>query len=152
MNNYIYAIGGAITVLALFENIVPNTKNGKLCKTIIAIISVIMIMSPIINIFKSDLSDNVIETSASYSDFLLSYEENLTATSIKYLLKNNDFIVENVNVKGESINGKFIVKQIKVKLENLVINEKEEHIIISEKIKNLISSRLYIADMELIGE
>ena len=47
---------------------------------------------------------------------------------------------------------KFIVKLVKVKLKNLVILDSDEHIFISEKIKNLIKSRLYVDDMELIIE
>ncbi len=151
MNNYIYAIGGAITVLALFENIAPSGKNGKLCKTIISIICVIMIMSPIIKIFKNEYNGEVM-SSASYSEYLLNYEETLTAKSIEYLLKNNDFSIENVEVNGENVDGKFIVKLVKIKLKNLVILDSDEHIFISEKIKNLIKSRLYVDDMELIIE
>lgn len=152
MNSYIYSIGGAITVLALFENIAPNSKNGKLAKTIISIVCVTMIMSPIINIFKNDYSNSNIESNSDYNQYLLNYELNLTEKSIEYLLKNNDFTVENIDINGDNENGKYVIKSMRIKLANLVINENDEHIIISEKIKNLISSRLQIKDVEITIE
>ena len=150
MNNYFYAVAGVIILLALFENILPNSSTGKSAKTVISVVCVVIILSPIVNIVKG--SDSFNETGSSYNEYLQNYQNQLTEKSVKLLLETEDFLVDTVSVQGEYISGNYLVNKITIKLENLVINDDSEHINIIENIENLLASRLNILKAEIIVE
>ena len=118
MNNYFYAVAGVIILLALFENILPNSSTGKSAKTVISVVCVVIILSPIVNIVKG--SDSFNETGSNYNEYLQNYQNQLTEKSVKLLLETEDFLVETVSVQGEYISGNYLVNKITIKLENLV--------------------------------
>ena len=152
MSSYFYAISGVIIVLALFENITPNSNTGKTVKTIISIICVMVILSPIINFLKCNVNDNTIESNATFDEYLASYQTNLVENSIKHLLITEGYELDNVLVKTSYNNGEQILNLISIKFKNLVISSDDEHINIIEKIKNLLSSRLNINGVEILIE
>ena len=150
MDNYFYVVSGVIVLLALFENIIPNSTSGKSVKTVISVISVVVILSPIINVIKG--IDNTVEVGINYNEYLQDYQNNLTETSIKFLLENEGCTPKSVEVLGEYLNGNYTVNKIVIKFENLVIMGETEHINIIEKIENLLATRLNILKAEIVIE
>lgn len=151
MGNYFYIISSVIILLALLENLIPNSSSGKSVKTVLSIIAVIIILSPILKIIKG--SDNSLtETGATYNQYLENYQNNLTEKSVELLLKTEGYDLEKVKVFGEYNGTNYLVQKIQIKFKNLVINDASEHIIIIEKIKNLILDRLNILKAEVVIE
>ncbi len=150
MNNYFYVVSGVIIILALFESLIPNSSVGKSVKTILSVICVMIILSPVINIIKGD--NNATQVGTEFNEYLLDYQNELTEFSVKSLLQTNGFSVENITVKGDYANGNYLVNKIDIKFKDLVINDETEHINIIEKIKNLLSSRLNILRAEIVIE
>ena len=149
MENYFYIISSVIILLALLENLIPNSSSGKSVKTVLSIIAVIVILSPILNLLKGYENDSI-ETSGRYDDYLENYQNNLTEKSVELLLKTEGYDLEKVKVLGEFNGTNYAVQKIQIKFKNLVINDEEEHIIIIEKIENLIFERLNILKAEIV--
>ena len=150
MNNYFYAVSGVIVLLSLLENIIPNSSSGKSVKTVISVICVVVILSPIINILKG--SDTAVETGTIYNEYLEDYQNNLAEKSIKFLLESEGYTVNSVEVFGVYNSSSYTVNKIAIKFENLVIMGDSEHINIIEKIENLLATRLNILKAEIVIE
>lgn len=151
IKSYFYVVTSVIVVLALVVNLLPNSSSGKSAKTIISLIAVLAILSPIVNLFKGD--DNLsVETGNYFNEYLQNYQDDLTESSVEYLLKSEGFLMESVKVDGVYFNGKYTVKKIFVKFKNEVITDGNEHINIIEKIKDLLESRLSIIGAEILIE
>ena len=148
INNYLYAVSGVILLLALVENIIPNSNCGKSVKRVISVACVLVILSPIINIVKEN--DDYVETSFTYNEYLQDYQNGLTEKSVQHLLISEGYEVDKVTVLGEYDGGNYTVKKIQIKFNNLVIMKGNEHINIIEKIDELLSSRLNILKAEII--
>ena len=151
MENYFYIISSVIILLALLENLIPNSSSGKSVKTVLSIIAVIVILSPILKIVKGS-NNNLTESAATFNEYLEAYQNNLTEKSVELLLKTEGYDLENVKVLGEYNGTNYLVQKIQIKFKNLVINDDTEHIIIIEKIENLISDRPNILKAEIVIE
>ncbi len=149
INNYFYVILTAIVLLALFENFIPNSNTGKSVKRVISVACVLIILSPIINLFKGDKSE-ILPTGSTYNNYLQDYQNNLTETSVKHLLITEGYDVDKVIVYGIYDGSNYTVNKIQIKFKNLVINDDKEHINIIEKIENSLSTKLNIIKAEIV--
>ena len=148
INSYLNVIAGVIVLLALLENVIPNSNSGKSVKRVVSVACVLIILSPIINIVKG--SNENTETAFSYNEYLQEYQNELVEKSVNHLLITEGYNVENLIVTGEYDGSNYTVKKIQIKFKDLVINENSEHINIIEKIDKLLSSRLNISRAEIV--
>ena len=148
MKEYFSSVITITFFLCLIDGILPKSKNGKVVKNVIAILSVTIILSPILNIFNSNLDlFNNTEILNNYSSYLIEYKKTTMVNEISYLLENNGYDVLSVEIKSKN-DGNII----QVFLLNNGINDQNEHIDSIENAKNLILERLYLDNWEVLVE
>lgn len=156
MKTWIISISAIVFITSIFGIIVPDSKIGKLIKSVFSILIIFVIISPIANIKNQDVSfENFINTSEivyqnDYLDFIADKKA-------KELENESKKIIENLGVNNVFVNicymhdhlEKFIVKSVEVNLKNAVIISDKAHINIKEQIRTELSSYLEI-DKKLV--
>lgn len=160
MKTWIISISAIVFITSIFGIIVPDSKIGKLIKSVFSILIIFVIISPIANIKNQDVSfENFINTSEivyqnDYLDFIADKKA-------KELENESKKIIENLGVNNVFVNicymhdhlEKFIVKSVEVNLKNAVIISDKAHINIKEQIRTELSSYLEIdKNLVLVNE
>lgn len=160
MKTWIISISAIVFITSIFGIIVPDSKIGKLIKSVFSILIIFVIISPIANIKNQDVSfENFINTSEIvYQNDYLDFIANKKA---KELENESKKIIENLGVNNVFVNicymhnnlEKFIVKSVEVNLKNAVIISDKAHINIKEQIRTELSSYLEIdKNLVLVNE
>ncbi len=148
MKEFALIIVSIIIFLVVFEGVLPKGKFGKHVKTVMSLVTVLVILIPVVNIFNSDYDFNsILNNNDNYEKYLEEYKMNTLKKEIKTVLESESIEVGEVFV--EMSNEKNIVKVLIKKDE---LNETVEHIDIKEKAKSLIIERLYLKGWEIIVE
>lgn len=127
MSSWLLGLIGVVFLGVLFDLVYPDGKTNAFCKSIFGILSVIMIISPILNLKIEDyVIDNSVNT-ALIQNINRSKCEALKLKIQKELSDKgfNDFVVEiDVNIN----NNEFEVENIYIDITNLVLSENLENI------------------------
>ena len=148
MKTYFSSIILAIFTLIAFDLLVSKTKNGKLVKSVISLIVTSMLVIPIVNAFNGTLDFGYDNSNGYYSEYLFSIEDKVIKTQVETALNKEGIDALEVNILREEN----LVKEIRVKIENLVITEDEEHINRLEEIKSCIINALKNLEVDIIIE
>ena len=144
MKEYFYQTLSVITFLSIADLIVTKTKNGKIVKTIISLISVTALSIPIISIVK-----NVKITNENYT-LVENYNEYLlNQNSIKKALI--DAEIDNFELKFEfsSSENLFKLEKIIIIFENEVINDNSEHIDMTERVNLALKNTINLSGVTI---
>ncbi len=135
MKEYFYQTLSVITFLSIADLIVTKSKNGKIVKTIISLISVTALSLPIISIVKNvKLSNENFNYVQNYNEYLLELQEEVYKKTIKKALF--DAQIDNFELEFEfsSDDNIFKLEKIIIIFENEVINDNNEHIDMTERV------------------
>ena len=149
MKEYLISVVSVILFLSILEIFVPNSKVGQLVKSIISIVSFLLMLSPIITLINKEFNVDLIKNDSSYSEFLIDYEKKIIKEEIIMLLSTNEIEVESVEIEGYENDGDFEVSKIYIKIVKDVISSEDEHIIKIDKAKSLVIERLYYNQVEV---
>lgn len=149
MKEYLISCISAVAFFSLIESLVLKGALTKILKSIISLISILIIIYPIVNLINYNFKDNYNQINEEYSSYLIKIEQKTTESEISSLLIKNGYTVSEVKVEVDNQNGNAIIKKINVKISVLGITENEEHININDKIKNLILENLHEKNVEI---
>ena len=148
MKEYALVIVSVIVFLVVFEGVLPKGKFSKYVKTVMSLVTVLVILIPIVNIFNNDYSyTSILSGDLAYEEYLEEYKKTTLEKEIKTVLESEKILVNSVFV--EILDNK---NKVTILLENQVLNEELEHIDIMEKAKKLVCERLYLTDWEIVVE
>lgn len=156
MKTWIISISAIIILTSIFGLIIPESKIGKLIKSIFSILVVFVMISPL---------SNIKNQSFSFDDFVNIYSINYQNEFLDYIgeqkvdgLKNEcEKIIKNKGVNNVfvdicykyDVNKKFIIENAIINLKNAVIISDKANINIKEEIKKDISLYLQIDENEI---
>ncbi len=149
MKEYLISCISAVAFFSLIESLVLKGALTKILKSIISLISILIIIYPIVNLINYNFKDNYNQINEEYSSYLIKIEQKTTESEISSLLIKNGYTVSEVKVEVDNENGNAIIKKISVKISVLGITENDEHININDKIKNLILENLHENSVEI---
>ena len=154
MSSWIISISVAVILGTLVEVIMPEGRLNKVIKSVLGVVCMLIIISPIKNLDLKSLNFNSFfgETQIDKQ-----FVEDRQSEQIKYLesnieknLERNGFVGVKVKIYGNFENNSIIIKTIFVDLENLVINENSENINKYNNIVAIIKSSVDITEEQVI--
>ena len=145
LSSYLLGIVGVVLLTVLIDLILPDGKINKYIKSVIAIVVVAVIISPVAKLVKSDFDFSNLFTSSGYKvdEVLLSEITNQNLqnyeSELEKSLANLGYSNVHISIVSERRNGNQIIKYIYVDLCDLVINKNESHIDYYTKIKESVA-------------
>lgn len=151
MNDWIIKVICVVLLTSILSLIVPENSIGKNIKGIFSLITVLVVITPLINSFQNgfNFQNNAYTNSiVLQEDFLINISEKrieLLKDECISIFKKNNLDVENCVISYEISNEyEVTVKKVHIYLNNLVINSNLEHKNIIEKCKNEIKNYIGI--------
>ena len=151
MKTWIISISAIIILTSIFGLIIPESKIGKLIKSIFSLLVVLVIISPLSSIKNQNFSfDNFVNGSEiSYQNDYLDFVGNQKASSLEDECQK---IIKNKGVNNVFVNicykynedKKFIIESAQINFKNAVIISDKANINIKEEIKSDLSLYLQI--------
>ena len=152
MTNWILSIVGMVFIGVILEAVIPDGKTNAFIKAIFSIIFMVVVISPIINLFGKDNVFDFSEILKPTSEVVEQNEHELM--ELKFIIENH--LIDNgihgveVKVKGYSSNNDLKIEQINVNLSNLIINKKDEHIDKYKLITTLIKEKVEVNEEQIV--
>ena len=150
MNNFFLASLTSIAFLSILDVLVSKSKNGKLVKTVISIVAVCMLLTPILSIVKNFSLSNINEID--YEKDYLELEGKIYTSNIKNVLLKAGYKVEGVEVEFSTENENSTLNKITIKFRNQVIIESGGHINMLDNVKTLLSGSINLDKVEVVIE
>ncbi len=151
MNNLFVVSLTSITFLTMLDVIVSKTKNGKVVKTVISLVAVTILLTPIVSIIKNFDINYDISANENYQNYLIDFESKVYKSTIKSVLEKNGYEVQDVIISFSEDNV-YSPKKVTIKLKNTVINGQEEHINMIERVKTLLKTAINTENVEILIE
>ena len=152
MKSWIISIISVVLLNLVSEIILSQSTIGEFIKKIFGLVTILVIISPIANIFKIDI-DNIINTYDSKFNYQSEYisivengQEEFYENYIKQLLEDEGFLNVNVEIDYKIEDNGININKITLNLKNLVINENQPHINKYTEIKNIICNAIPIIE------
>ncbi|MBE5744489.1 MAG: hypothetical protein E7358_07290 [Clostridiales bacterium] len=146
MKDYLIISLSIVVLLAFLDIFISKTKNGKVVKSVISVISVTMLLTPIVSIIKGDSS--LLEGgyyNEYLSEYLIELEKKVVVNKIDSALDNLDYLISDFELEFSNENDCVILEKIKLK----VINQNYEHIDILETVKNSLKTVVDVEKVEI---
>ena len=151
MNRYVVSIIVTVFLIALITFLLPNGSTSKYVKSVLSMVLVVVLISPLIKFNIKDFKfDNFFESPNVYvqTDFL----DYVLDEKVKSLTKNCDMILNDLGVSGADIkifyqqkNGvEILIQNVTINLKKSVISSDSSHINIIEKLKKAVSEYLNV--------
>ena len=145
LSSYLLSVVGVVLLTVLIDLILPDGKINKYVKSVVAIVVVAVIISPVAKLVKSDFDFSNLFTNSSYQVDEVILNE-LTNQNLQNYQSEWESNLEKLGYSGVHIsiacaekNGNQIIKYIYVDLCDLVINKNESHIDYYTKIKESVA-------------
>lgn len=145
MKEWVLCLTGVILLTTIFYLIMPSGKTNSLIKGIFSLVCILVLVQPILSLKNADYdSFNFAEIELNLDDDYLSYVntknvENIEKTCQK-LIKNQCLYSDTIDVEIVEVKDyEYKLKGIQIKLKNLVIEDKSEHINRLESVRSSIS-------------
>ena len=145
MKEWVLCLTGVIILTTIFYLIMPSGKTNSLIKGIFSLVCILVLVQPILSLKNNDYDIfNFAEIELNLDDDYLSYVntknvENIEKTCQK-LLKNQCLYSDTIDVEFVEVKDyEYKLKGIQIKLKNLVIEDKSEHINRLESVRSSIS-------------
>ena len=154
MSSWIISISVAVILGTLVEVIMPEGRLNKVIKSVLGVVCMLIIISPIKNLDLKNLNFNSFfgetQIDKQFVEDRQSEQINLLESNIEKNLERNGFVGAKVKIYGDFENNSIIIKTIFVDLENLVINENSENINKYNNIVAIIKSSVDITEEQVI--
>ncbi len=144
MNGWLIKTAGIVMVTAIAEILLPSGKTKNACRTVMALLTVAVMISPLADIagFEFDFKNAFPAADEIYVDTTAEYYCNLSEKEVKNLLEKEGYVCPECEIEGVFDRGKFITQKVCVKIKNTVISGEDEHIIDTVKITEMLASAL----------
>lgn len=119
MTAYLLSVSGAVFLSVIVSFIIPDGKLHKTVSLVLRLICILIIISPITQIFKID--DGQVEISADI-DFVVAAYTNNQNIALEESVLNEFNIACDCNVEIEYSEGKFVEKSVTVKISQKDLN------------------------------
>ena len=155
MSSWVLSIVGVILLTSVVGIIMPEGKMGLFIKGLLAIISTLVIIQPVINFYSKgfDIEETLNEYDIGLQDdFLYFIQEKRIEEYENHcldILSDNGIENGKISVEAETSDNRIIIKKVRIDLSDSVINHNEEHINILTSIISEVANYLNIEE-ELI--
>ena len=99
MKTWIISISAIVLLTSIFSVIIPESKVGKLIKSVFSVLVVFVIINPIINIKNQDFSFDYLVSSGDIT-FDDNYLDFISAKKVEVINSESKKMIENLGVKG----------------------------------------------------
>ena len=156
LTSWVLKIVGIISLTVITEIIIPNSKTQKLIKGVMAFITVLVIATPIVDVFNTDIDAVSIDNDGEYSYnaelsntiFDIRYQSALN--EIQTILINNDVIDAKIELNAKNNETFLQIENIKINLDNAVILNKDENTIDLDRLNQLIANKFNLSAERVI--
>ena len=136
MKEYLYATLTSVLVLISIDILISKSKNGKVVKSVLALVVTTMLAVPVVSLITGKGSYSL-DFSSEYFEYLTELEDENLKSKIKTAIYEKGIEVKSVTFEKE--NGKIV--KVFIKIENEVILDGNGHInIITERVYSVIKS------------
>ena len=155
ISTYLLSIVGATLLYVLLDLIVSDGKIAKYTKSIMGLVLVFVIVSPLPKLLKTKLDfSSVMEEGISlnqeYQEVFAEQQKSLMEKRLINILKEEGYEGVELEIWGNNVDGNLQINYIFVDLKNLVISQNLEHINYYEAIKNLLIKHLGVDEGQVI--
>ena len=151
MNSYFSVIITSISFLTVLDLLISKSKNGRVAKTVISVVSVTMLAYPVVSLIKNFNLSYTPEADVNFEIHLLENKKSFYENSIKNSLNELGFEILNVNCEFDSKKS-YNLNKITVKTKFDVINKNDANIYMVDEIKKLLKSVTDVNFVEIIIE
>lgn len=144
-SEWVVSVVGVVFFGVVADIILPQGQTSKYIKSIFAIITVFVIISPLPNLFdnfanQEDLffEQESVELEQSLIDQLVFLKQEEMEESLKILFEENGVYNVEFEVEIDFENGKYTKDKIKIYLKNAVIQNEDKNINIKERLQKLV--------------
>ena len=156
IKGWVITICSVVLLTTIITIIVPNGKTAKVIKGVFALLTTLIIISPISNVvnngfsFNSFENGNIIEIQQEFIDYI-------GGKRVEEYKKGCDKILTDIGISNAQIeikytlddNNVFSIKNVNVNLKSAVINSNSTHIDIIKDVKKALSQYLSISENEV---
>ena len=145
MKEWVLCLTGVIFLTTIFYLIMPSGKTNSLIKGIFSLVCILILVQPILSLKNNDYDIfNFAEIELNLDDDYLSYVNSKNVENIERacqkLLKNQSLYSDTINVEFVEVKDyEYKLERVQIKLKNLVIEDKSEHINRLESVRSSIS-------------
>lgn len=145
MKEWVLCLTGVIFLTTIFYLIMPSGKTNSLIKGIFSLVCILILVQPILSLKNNDYDIfNFAEIELNLDDDYLSYVNSKNVENIERacqkLLKNQSLYSDTIDVEFVEVRDyEYKLERVQIKLKNLVIEDKSEHINRLESVRSSIS-------------
>ncbi|MBR1925864.1 MAG: stage III sporulation protein AF [Clostridia bacterium] len=153
VSGYLLSVVGVVLFSIVLDLILSDGTTKKYIKSIMSLILIFVLVSPLPKIIKNDLDFSFINSSVKlneeYQNVVFEQQKNQTEKDLEKFLFNEGFKNIKITIWADNLNG-FKINTIFVDLTGLVLAEKNQHINKYEAIKILLIKQTGIKEEQVI--
>ena len=150
---YLLSIVGVVLLSIVLDLVLSDGTTKKYIKSIMSLILIFVLVSPLPKIIKNGVNFSFIESSVSldenYQNVIFEQQKNQLEKNLEKLLADEGFKNVKVSIWADNFNG-LNINTIFVDLSNLVLSENNQHINKYEAIKILLTKQTGIKEEQVI--
>lgn len=152
---YLLSIAGVVILTTLFDLILAENKISKYVKSIMALVLIFVIVSPLPKLFKSGLNlnsflDDSMQLNTDYNNVFNDEQIRVLERNLQQKLKEGGFDNVEVTIWADFEQNNMKINYIFVDSQNLVLMENDQHININEAIKILLMEQTGIDEERVV--
>ena len=152
---YLLSIAGIVILTTLFDLILSENKISKYIKSIMALVLIFVIVSPLPKLFKSGLNlnsflEDSIKLNTNYNNVFNDEQIKVLEQNLSQKLKEEGFDCVKITIWADFDQNNIKINYIFVDLENLVLRQNDQHININEAIKILLMEQTGIDEERVV--
>ena len=147
LTSWVLKIVGIISLTVITEIIIPNSKTSKIIKGVMAFITVLVIATPIVDLFDKKIELNAIKSDDEYSisgelsNTIYDIRYNYTLNDVENILKEYGIFNAKIELNAKNNETFLEIKNIKINLDNAVIIDKEQNKIDLDSLNKAIATK-----------
>ncbi len=155
ISQYFLSICGVVLLSVLMDLIVSDGKIAKYQKSIMSLILIFVIVSPLPKLLKNDVDfssffDNNISYNEEYTEVFMSQQKTILEKGLEQNLKQNGFDGVKIEIWADFEDNALKINNVFVDLQNLVLSQENEHINYYEAIKILLMEQTGVEEGRVI--
>ena len=154
MRDWLIKTVGIVIATTCAEILLPSGKIKNSCKTVLALLCLTVLIEPIAYLSKNDFDYTLtipsVQIDNSYVEETERYVAKVIEAELIELLNEKGVMVDDCKIEGSMLDGSFVINKVTVKVSNIGISGKDEHIIGNEELIKLVTDALDISAEKVV--
>lgn len=157
ITSWLLGVLSIVLITVIVDMLLPDSKMSKYIKSVLATITVLVIVMPLPSIIKNGCNFNAdslfnydYTLDENFLDYANSSKLSYLARGVEDALEEKGFLNVSVEIKGYVETDEIIVEFVTLNIKNLVLESDNEHINKYNVLKQLVTEYLYIEEGQVI--